>query len=193
MSILPQYRKFEDAEDDVPLLESSEGALPEVTVPTSYPPRAGPSSARKSHVRYIYEPRYPRLGDREEVLSVLGSGRPETVEIVQRTFPLLAGFEAERISFMTYGEANRNFIRISDEAWSTFDEDPPKTLYIQVADNPGDAEARRQHSHSQLQVTHLTLVPLGFTNNVRICLVIFGAIVVIGCVVVFLAWLSSGP
>lgn len=70
----------------------------------------------------------------------------ETIEIVQRGIPGLAEFDPSRISFQKHvevkGTTAGRWATILDEAWDQFSENPPSTLMVVVADEPGDKELR---------------------------------------------------
>jgi len=70
--MLPSYTK--QSEDQDPLLPTTgHGRDSSETAPPTYPP-AGPSSAEGRHnVEYTYFPRYPRTGDVEHAVGVLGN------------------------------------------------------------------------------------------------------------------------
>jgi hypothetical protein len=63
---------------------------------------------------------------------------------VQRGIPGLAEFDSSRISFQKEvpGQPGSHWAIILDEAWDHFRDDPPSTLKIVVADEPGDKELR---------------------------------------------------
>ncbi|OCF40618.1 hypothetical protein I317_05549 [Kwoniella heveanensis CBS 569] len=137
----------------------------------------------RHNVTYTFEPRWPMVdASRETALGVLGEtkeasilsfltiirkslvlplrrDRLETIAIVQRGLPALAGFPPDRIEFLTYftGEVDSEgqpvlggWSKILDEAWPTFRHTPPKALLVQLADLPGDAQRRQQHENKIL-------------------------------------------
>jgi hypothetical protein len=70
--MLPTYSKHSDDQD--PLLPTAgQGRESSETAPPTYPP-AGPSSAEGRHnVEYSYFPLYPRTGNIEHAVGVLGN------------------------------------------------------------------------------------------------------------------------
>ena len=63
---------------------------------------------------------------------------------MQRGIPGLAEFDPSRISFQkeVAGQQPTQWAIILDEAWDHFYENPPSTLKVVVADEPGDKELR---------------------------------------------------
>jgi len=80
--MLPRYTKQDDDQD--PLLRGTEEErISSETAPPTYPP-AGPSLAGRHNVEYTYYPRWPRVGEIEHAVGVLGT----TKEVSQRVLGL---------------------------------------------------------------------------------------------------------
>ena len=68
--------------------------------------------------------------------------------MVQRAFPLLSEYPANRIEFLspvtpeTKLNDETGWSRILDEAWNAFESDAPARLKVQIADLPGHANQR---------------------------------------------------
>jgi hypothetical protein len=75
--MLPQYSKQYKSED-VGLEDGANeqllGRTSTETAPPTYPPSASGSGAR-SNVQYIYEPEYPRTGERKTAVGVMGRNK----------------------------------------------------------------------------------------------------------------------
>ena len=163
MSQPPQYRRQIEDEESVPLYKGDERSSLEST--PSYPPRLGQSSGEEGqiNVKFSFVPRWPVVGEEQHALCVLGRNKEvssarrayehsssvilqsadnkETTAMIQRYFPALAPYPADRIEYLC-PIVDDKWGLVMDEAWPGFHRLPPSHLKVQVQDLPGDEAAR---------------------------------------------------
>jgi hypothetical protein len=65
----------------------------------------------------------------------------ETIDLVKKGFPDLAGVEAERFDFEVYN-IRQSWVRVMDEAWELLNRDPPLVWVIKIKDTPEERAQR---------------------------------------------------
>ncbi|WWC71656.1 uncharacterized protein I206_105614 [Kwoniella pini CBS 10737] len=157
MSLLPQYKSDKlDQEENLPLWSSKdeyETSNDEENLPV-YPPQLpivnGSSSSNNGmkihNITYTY---LNRNGKKEEALGILGKTKEDTIEYVKRGFSELSKIPSERIKLQILNEQSNKknqdkYISILDEAWFQFQENPPKSIKIQIIETPKEIEKRER-------------------------------------------------
>ncbi|RSH93504.1 hypothetical protein EHS25_007860 [Saitozyma podzolica] len=156
MSILPQYQRIPDNDNDDVHPGGKDTRLSfgdSDSQPPGYPPEASSSSAAipasqstGPSVIYSFRPRYPVQAERQHAMGVLFPTRAGATDFAQRTFPVLANYPPERIEFLLLVDVpdahhtSKSWVIASDEAWVGFGENPPARIRVQVADGPKDAK-----------------------------------------------------
>lgn len=66
-----------------------------------------------------------------------------TVAYVRNAFPALDEYPDERIELLVRSGDDTDWVRILDDAWEGFQNEPPKRMIVQIVDRPGEAKTSR--------------------------------------------------
>jgi hypothetical protein len=104
----------------------------------------------------------------------------------------LAEFDSSRISFQKEvpGQPSSHWAIILDEAWDHFGDDPPTTLKVVVADEPGDKELRELSQLPNLTSRRADFYA-GSKHHTELCLFITALLGIVALIVFGILYLAN--